>query len=276
MNSQGNPLEWDAIWQAGESVLFTRGEPQTLREVWQRGYSLDLETLTRSLAPSSVFLELGSGRGTTSMYLAASGRRVVLVDLALNGLRTANRNFSEFGLPRPELVMSDATEIGIATESVDCIYNIGVLEHFEEPGYLLREALRVLKPGGLIFMVVVPRVPKYRRWPLLGLFSPLQLLREVRDHLRGHGDQETGEAIIRTEYTRRFYVELIKSLGVKDVAVHSYNPYQPVYALDSALERKILVPLFRFHLNVRRRLGCRLLLKAPKAVSFCDLIVCTK
>ena len=53
------------------------------------------------------------------------------------------------------MLRADARDTRLPAESYDCIYSVGLLEHFEDPKPLLEEAVRLLRPGGLHFAVIV-------------------------------------------------------------------------------------------------------------------------
>jgi SAM-dependent methyltransferase len=55
----------------------------------------------------------------------------------------------------------------IPDESIDCVISNHALEHMEEPAAMMRQASRVLKPGGTAVLVVPLEIPfgkKYRSW----------------------------------------------------------------------------------------------------------------
>ncbi len=99
--------------------------------------------------------EIGSGRGSVSQYLAADGAAVTLVDMAATGLDLALENWKRFGIspePRRVLASCESTQL---QETFDVVLSIGLLEHFAKPQATLKEALRLTRPGGLSWHVII-------------------------------------------------------------------------------------------------------------------------
>ena len=89
-------------------------------------------------------LDIGCGHGPyRSLVLGAPSRadRYIGLDLA------------ETKYGKPDLTW-DGRHVDLADGAVDCALATEVLEHCPDPGLVLREALRLLKPGGLLFFTV--------------------------------------------------------------------------------------------------------------------------
>jgi len=83
---------------------------------------------------------MGAGKGTTSMYLADAGYEdITMVDLSDAGFKLATENCRREGVTPPKMMIADCEKTGLKEETYDCIYNIGLLEHFEDPAPTLRE-----------------------------------------------------------------------------------------------------------------------------------------
>lgn len=158
----GEPDKWDTKWQAigggPNRMVFATGEPKTKYELCHRMYFMDLWCAMLRLHKSAdtVCVEMGSGRGTTSQYLAACGLPVKLVDLAPEGLEIAKSNFAACGLPAPETILADIRHTGLHAHEAAVVHSVGTLEHLEpEPlADVLRESWRILAPGGLLYAVI--------------------------------------------------------------------------------------------------------------------------
>ncbi|MCI4328419.1 MAG: methyltransferase domain-containing protein [Thermoplasmata archaeon] len=87
-------------------------------------------------------LDVAAGPGPVSRAAAARGADPVALDFSLPMLRSIGPN-----VPR---VRADAMRLPIRSASVDrVVSNLGLL-HFPEPEVALREAARVVRPGGVV------------------------------------------------------------------------------------------------------------------------------
>lgn len=230
----GSWVEWDGIWKNANktnglpNILFTKGDAKSIYQFWHKGYANDLLKL---LPPQKdiKLLELGSGRGTTSMYLADNGfTDITLVDLSKEGLAQAIDNFTLFQLPKPKIQVTDVRKTKLESENFDCIYNIGLLEHFEDPVPVLKEAKRLLKKGGIIFMPVVPRYSFWRGWRIRVLLNPLSVLKHFVKQV--FGLIKTGNPdMVRTSYNEDQYLKFLEEAGFTNVSV---LPYIRIVALE--------------------------------------------
>jgi ubiquinone/menaquinone biosynthesis C-methylase UbiE len=180
-------------------------------------YSEDLLNLIKNKNYSS-FCELGAGRGTTTMYLAKYGYSdLTMVDLAEQGFEVAKYSFEKFKLSIPKMIIADVEKTNIKEESFDCIYNIGLLEHFDDPRPTLEESYRLLNKVGLIYMPIVPVQPQYKSFFQRLMFNPLSLIKNI---IRSKSKENN---INRTDYPRSFYAKICKEIGYKNIKCIPYN-----------------------------------------------------
>jgi SAM-dependent methyltransferase len=102
-------------------------------------------------------LEVGCGAGVDLARFARGGAKVTGVDLAASAVALAKANFSQQGLSG-EFRVADGEELPFANDSFDLVYAHGVVQYTANPGRLVAECHRVLKPGGEAIFQVYNRV----------------------------------------------------------------------------------------------------------------------
>ena len=104
-----------------------------------------------TIEPGSTVLDLGCGPGADLAAFAAAvgaGGRVVGVDLD----NTAVAEASAVVVAQPEVavVVADVQRLPVVDASVDRVHADRVVQHVEQPSVVVREAARVLRPGGVV------------------------------------------------------------------------------------------------------------------------------
>jgi ubiquinone/menaquinone biosynthesis C-methylase UbiE len=92
-------------------------------------------------------LEVGCGMGTDLLQFARGGAHCTGIDLTPRSIEISRHRFDLYGMPG-DFALSDAERLSFADETFDVFYSNGVLHHTPETGSAVREAHRVLKPGG--------------------------------------------------------------------------------------------------------------------------------
>jgi ubiquinone/menaquinone biosynthesis C-methylase UbiE len=99
-------------------------------------------------------LDLGAGTALIPIELCKrlSDCRVMAVDAAVNMLDLARYNVEVNSLiERIELAHVDAKRLPFSNGLFDVVMSNSIIHHIPEPIHVLREAVRVTKPGGLLF-----------------------------------------------------------------------------------------------------------------------------
>jgi arsenite methyltransferase len=108
-------------------------------------------TAVADLAPGETVLDLGSGAGADVLISArrvAPGGRAIGLDMTDEMLELARANAAAAGVDNAEFVKGYIEEIPLADASVDVVISNCVINLAADKARVLREAARILRPGG--------------------------------------------------------------------------------------------------------------------------------
>lgn len=108
----------------------------------------------RWLPAGSLVCDVGAGTGVVGVQLQDAGMRVFGVDISAKMLAQARER-----LPG-RIAIADATALPVAGASLDALTYVWVLHHVGDLPAALREARRVLRPGGLAVCVDGRSLPR--------------------------------------------------------------------------------------------------------------------
>jgi SAM-dependent methyltransferase len=152
--------------------------------------------LPRHLAPPARILDAGCGLGTYVVALRARGYQAEGVEWSGDLVEAVRR-------VRPELPIrqGDATALESPDGAFDGYVSLGVMEHREEgPQAFLREAWRVLKPGGMAF-VSVPYLNALRRLKMRMGFFAGRLPRDLDFYLLAFDREDFSRELAQAGFT---------------------------------------------------------------------------
>jgi SAM-dependent methyltransferase len=218
---------WESHWQ---SHVPSRGEKWLISR--RQDLLSDLLADLRSRRGNSdlTVVEAGCGVGHNS-YLLAGDARVIAVDISLAAIRL-HRALYPASQAMP--MVADISRFPLPSHSVDLIFSAGVLEHFTdvEKSILLREARRVLRSLGMLF-VTVP-----------GRYSFWHLRRGLRKLDFGYEEYHTPESIRAVTEANGF--ETIKTGGLDPVSLNTFlmrffGMAMPIRGLPGGLNTEVFV-----------------------------------
>ncbi len=96
------------------------------------------------------FLELGCWDGMVSCCLCRKGKKATAIDNRDTGF---DERASREGV---ELLQMNAANLQFTDESFDVVFSYDSFEHFDSPEDVLREAIRVVKVGGYVYLEFGP------------------------------------------------------------------------------------------------------------------------
>lgn len=117
--------------------------------------SLQLLEETLQLNAEDEILDVACGPGIVSCWLAQRAKHVTGTDLVPAMLEQARKRQAEAALHNLHWSIADATQLPFSSNSFTCVVTRYSFHHFLEPKQVLREMVRVCKPGGRIVVADV-------------------------------------------------------------------------------------------------------------------------
>jgi SAM-dependent methyltransferase len=112
------------------------------------GDDLDLVLEFAQPGPGDTCLDLATGPGHTAARLAAAAGFVVGLDIAPGMIAVARGRAAEMGLANLAYLIGDVHALPLPAATLDLVACRIAPHHFHDVGGFLREAARVLNPGG--------------------------------------------------------------------------------------------------------------------------------
>jgi SAM-dependent methyltransferase len=213
MQQRQDVRTWDAHWESQASSGALDPHADTLENAIDR---LKLEFMGPVLPKVGRAVEIGCG---SARLLSCVGHATELelygVDTSAAALKCAEATGA--AVQRPiKAVLGDAHALPFEDGFFDLVLSGGLLEHFENPVPVLREMVRVLKPGGVFYADVVPRkfsIFRWREWKRM-LASPFM-----------------APGVYESTLGPEYYEGALTALGCTQIRVQSCGVYPTATAL---------------------------------------------
>jgi SAM-dependent methyltransferase len=130
-----------------------------------------------------------------------AGANATGVDLSATSLAQARRRCELAGL-KPDLQLADAENLPFADKTFDVVYSYGVLHHSPDTAKCLREAWRVLKPGGeaRIMLYHHRSITGFLLWLRYGMWRAQSIRQCVYERLESPGTKTFTVAEVRSVF----------------------------------------------------------------------------
>ena len=203
---EGDPQAWDRPIRESELYLPDR------KDVFNFIDETKVRHLRPLLPPTGTAVEVGAGSGRLLIRLGLERPyRLVAVDYAPYAIRAVQENYLRAGV-KGVAITADAKALPFPDGSIDLVLSGGLLEHFREPGEIVREMVRVLRPGGLFYADIVPRKVSLYRWSERGRMAH---------------DEHLAAGIYESDLPKRAWASLAREAGLRDVRIVSAGVYPP-------------------------------------------------
>ena len=154
---------FEGLWGPYDEKLFDESVALFTRR-------LDLIGFDRGFFKGKVCLDAGCGGGRNTIAMARLGAAEAHgIDIGAAGVADARERAAT--LPNVTFQQASVEAIPYPDETFDVVWCAGVLMHVGNDEKALDELSRVLKPGGLLYMLVY--ATGGMRWPLIQLLKPI-------------------------------------------------------------------------------------------------------
>jgi SAM-dependent methyltransferase len=164
--------------EAGAPSASQVGLVERVREGWFNGRTGELAPGIR-VRSSDTVIDVGCGDGGLIGFCAGQGAEVIFIDRDSQRLTATAERIRKSPARAYRAIASDCDPIPVEDAIGDIVICTEVLEHVPDPAALLRELIRVTRPGGRLLLTV----PDARSEQLVAATAPAYYFQEP-NHIR--------------------------------------------------------------------------------------------
>lgn len=192
-------------------------------------------------------LEIGVGMGADYLQWLKAGARATGIDLSQASVHQARLRCLDAGFP-PDLQVGDGEHLAFAGGSFDLVYSYGVMHHSPDTQRCLREAWRVLKPGGQLKVMLYhhPSWTGLMLWMRYGIFRGKSLREVVYEFLESPGTKSFTRDEVRQMLVGFEEIDMRQVFSPGDLLLHqpSRRSQGPIFRIAQMLYPRKLVQKF--------------------------------
>lgn len=166
-------------------------------------------------------LEIGVGMGADYLQWLKVGAQATGIDLSPSSLDRARQRCIQSGFD-PDLQLGDAEHLAFPDDTFDIVYSYGVMHHSPDTYTCLREAWRVLKPGGKLKVMLYhhPSVTGLMVWLRYGILRGKSLRQSVYQFLESPGTKSFTRDEVRQMLTGFDDIQMRQVFSPGDLLLH--------------------------------------------------------
>ena len=148
-NPCGYPVD---IMRSGDEVFFAEIEQRWKQIVRYWPDAVQFDELSRN----KTVLEIGCGLGNDAVQFSSHGAKYVGVDLTPVAAQSSRLHLATRNL-KGDTMVADGEKLPFRDQAFDVVYSAGVLHHTPDTDRAIQDAIRVLKPGGELVLMLYHR-----------------------------------------------------------------------------------------------------------------------
>lgn len=219
MDTLGDSSSFDKNWRTMQETRYlhwSREDPINQIQLAFRQHWLTFQELLGPEFLGRRSLEVGCGRGSLSAYFADAGWDCTLLDISPTVLEVAKSAFLASKL-KAQFDVGDCLNLPYRNNSFDCVFSIGLLEHFEDINRVISEQYRILAPGGKFIGYVVPHIPN-------NVQANYSWMCDILKEVMPPSQSIEKTPIYRSDVMSSPYLDCMKQLGFKDIGASGAYP----------------------------------------------------
>jgi len=211
------------VERLGSLIGYSEKEQGSVPEGANLGLGCGNPVALASLKEGEIVLDLGSGGGF-DCFLAANkvGKtgKVIGVDMTPEMVERAGRNAREGGYRNVEFRLGEIESLPLDDDSVDVVISNCAINLSPDKGAVFREAFRVLRPGGRLFV------------------SDIVLRKELPESLKN--DIAVYVGCVAGAMLKEKYIQAIRSAGFGDVNIMEETSYDIGELLEDPATKAVI------------------------------------
>jgi len=227
------PDSWTGVW-SGRNVI----DELCLRDCYgERGFVL------KYVPRSGKILEAGSGLGRIVFHLNEMNLDTIGIDFSKKDISQCRAYSKKLGLEPKKFIYGNILDLPFKNDEISCYLSFGVVEHFiEGPQEPIKEAYRVLRPGGVLLITTPNKYAIHRLYGILRNGLKLQIKKSL-NFLKGRKYSPPKEEFWQYWYSKEQLKFFAEEQGFETITIDNFGLKHALDWLLRSSEFRIFKPI---------------------------------